>query len=139
MGERPYQEVQAPDEATPCVKYCSRCKKVKDVAAFTRHAKSYDGFAYTCRECQSKYYEDNLEHYKRRSKQRYEQRREERLAASRAYYKERAIEIAMKRFAARAVANPKRKRKPYRSKWNPEGLPLSELILRLEAQIGEQL
>lgn len=139
MGQRPNQEVQEADEASCCLKLCIQCRKTKETIEFSLQTRSIDGYSPMCRACQAAYRITRIEACRAANKSSYEKRRVAALATAKALYSENALRISMKRYIQRAIDNPNKKRSPYRSKWNPEGLPLSELLARLETQIGEKI
>lgn len=139
MGKRNDQALQASDETEGCLKLCTSCRLVMPMSDFTVNRKAMDGYSHVCRDCQGNYRDAHRESIRATDRKRYKAIRAEVLKQRRRYYKEHAALIAVKRYAARMVNNPRRKRPPYKTKWNPEGLPLGELIAKLESTLGENL
>ena len=137
MGERLNQEVQAADEATPCLKLCIRCKVLQDINQFTIKRSKADGRESHCRTCAGKRRIELNEQRKKQDKYRYELRAKRIARERRERYKEHAVELALKRYVSRAIAG--KRVCVSRSKWNPDGLPLIELIKRYEELTGEKL
>ena len=66
-------------------KICSRCKFEKDFTEFVKCSQAKDGLRSSCKECSSKYYQDNKEKITAREKQ-YRQDNKEKIAEYRKQY-----------------------------------------------------
>lgn len=75
-------------------KICSCCKQIKPISMFNKQAKNPDGLKYYCRLCQSiknhqwssKYYQNNKDKVKARTKKYYQEHKEYYKTYNRDYY-----------------------------------------------------
>ena len=79
---------------------CSKCGEVKFLFKFVKHKGRKYGFRKECKECVSaynkRYYEDNTEEVRKRSKQYREEHKEEIIEYKKQYYEDNKKEIAKK-------------------------------------------
>jgi hypothetical protein len=54
-------------------KICSKCKEEKDICNFTKNSRNKGGINYQCKECDKKYYLENMDKIKNRSLKNYYQ------------------------------------------------------------------